>query len=159
MIHCAAVTRSAPALESTCEAWQEVFDVNCRSAFVAARELTRRLSESETGGDIILLGALDRAQSLPLPPVFAASQGALGAMVMAMAKEFGPLGVRINLLSIGVLTDGLSRDLSGKTLADYETFSALRRRGTPEEVARAICWLALHNTYLNGKSVPINGGI
>ena len=159
MVYCAAITRAGPIDSATGDDWDEVFAVNCRAAHQAARLLSQRWMQRSVSGDIVLLGALDARQSLPLPSIFAASQGALGAMVMALAKELGPHGIKTNLLSLGVLGSGLSKDLSGETLEDFETFSALRRRGTPEEVARAIAWLSLNNTYLNGKTVPINGGI
>ena len=42
---------------------------------------------------------------------------------------------------------------------DYRSFSALRRRGTAAEVATAVAWLALENTYMNGKILPVNGGL
>ena len=42
---------------------------------------------------------------------------------------------------------------------DSESFSAMRRQGTPDEVAEVVCWLALENTYMSGKAIPVNGGI
>jgi 3-oxoacyl-[acyl-carrier protein] reductase len=83
----------------------------------------------------------------------------LAALTMALAKELGPRGIRVNMAALGVLDSGLSRDLDIKLLADYQVFSALRRCGTPAEAARAILWLALENSYMNGKVLPVNGGI
>ena len=111
------------------------------------------------GGDVVLVGALERTQSLPIPLAFAASQGALAAVTMALAKELGPQDVRVNMVAAGVLEAGLSDDLDAGVLADYEAFSALRRRGTAAEVAACILWLALQNTYFSGKVLPVNGGI
>ena len=51
------------------------------------------------------------------------------------------------------------KTLSKKMVADYKSFSALRRIGTAAEAARAIAWLALENTWMTGKVVPVNGGI
>jgi 3-oxoacyl-[acyl-carrier protein] reductase len=83
----------------------------------------------------------------------------LGAMVMAIAHELGPRGVRINMVALGILNEGLSQGLLAQSRKDYETFSALRRVGTPDEAARMIVWLALENRYIQGKIVPVNGGI
>jgi len=130
--------------------------VNVESAFAAVQELAPRLA---TGGDVVLLGALDRAQAIPIPSGFAATQGALSAMTMALAKELGPKGVRVNMIASGLLTEGLSKQLDPKLIEDYKTFSALRRMGTAEEVARAVRWLALENTYVSGKVIPVNGGL
>jgi len=46
-----------------------------------------------------------------------------------------------------------------KLIADYKKFSALRRLGSAAEAAQAIVWLATGCDYLNGKVVPVNGGI
>ena len=107
----------------------------------------------------MLVGALDRAQSLPLPVHFAGTQGMLAAMAMALAKELGPAGVRVNVVALGALTEGISRTLSPRALADYQSLSAFRRLGEPAEAARAIVWLALENRYMSGKVLAANGGI
>ncbi len=158
LVHCAGVNTSAPLATLTDEDWDLVQAVNCRSAFIAVQALAPRMAQ-EKEGHIVLIGALDRAQSAPMPIHFAASQGGLSALAMAVAKELGPKGVRINLVSLGLLDAGLSREVSPKLVADYKSFSALRRVGRPDEVARAILWLALENTYMNGRVLPVNGGL
>jgi 3-oxoacyl-[acyl-carrier protein] reductase len=155
-VHCAAVNPARPFVDLTDEDWQRLQAVNVQSALVACQELAPRM---KAGGDIVLVGALDRTQSLPLPPHFAATQGALGALTMALAKELGPAGIRVNLVALGLLEDGLSRDLSPELLADFERFSSLRRRGRAAEAAKVLLWLALHNSYMSGKVLSVNGGI
>jgi len=158
VLHCAGILGPG-ALSATTDAdWDAVMAVNARSAFVVCRELAGPMAAAG-GGDVVFVGALDRGQSLPLPPAYAASQGLLGALAMALAKELGPRGIRVNVAALGPLDAGLSRGLNPKVLEDYCTFSALHRRGTPEEAARAILWLALENSYIDGKVVPVNGGI
>jgi 3-oxoacyl-[acyl-carrier protein] reductase len=132
--------------------------VNVQSAYVAARELAPRL-EKAGGGDIVFLGALDRTQSLPIPAAFAATQGALAAMTMALAKELGPKGIRVNMVASGLLGEGLSTRLDPKLIEDFKAFSAFRRTGAASEVARAVRWLACENSYMTGRVVPVNGGI
>jgi 3-oxoacyl-[acyl-carrier protein] reductase len=136
--------------------FRQVQAVNVTSAYAAVQELAPRMTH---GGDVVFLGALDRTQSLPLPSPFAASQGALSALAMALAKELGPKRIRVNMLVSGLLTEGISKGLDPKLLEDYKTFSAMRRPGTAAEVARAVRWLACENTYMSGKVVPVNGGI
>jgi 3-oxoacyl-[acyl-carrier protein] reductase len=108
---------------------------------------------------VVLLGGLDRTQSVPAPIVYAATQGALSAMVMALGKELGPRGIRVNMLALGILGTGLTKDVDARVLADYTTFSALRRTGTAAEAARVALWLALENSYMTGRVVTANGGI
>jgi 3-oxoacyl-[acyl-carrier protein] reductase len=136
-----------------------VFEHTLRVNVTAPFMLLSALAKRHAPFDAVLLGALDRGQSLPLPIHYATTQGALGAMTMAVARELGPRGIRVNQVALGVLEDGLSRTLDAAVVQQYLKFSALRRRGTPSEVARAIAWLLLENTYVTGKVIPVNGGI
>jgi 3-oxoacyl-[acyl-carrier protein] reductase len=167
VIHCAAVS-SALALASGEAAsartkleeldlatYQQAMAVNVQSAFLVAQWVASRGAPCE----IVLVGGLDRAQSLPLPVHFAATQGALSALAMALAHELGPRGIRVNQVALGVLDGGISAGLATRRRRDYETFSALRRAGKPEEAAKAIAWLALENTFIQGKVISVNGGI
>jgi 3-oxoacyl-[acyl-carrier protein] reductase len=155
VIHCAATTAALALPEVDIAAWQHAMTVNVHSAFLAIRWIAARNRRC----DIVLVGGLDRTQSLPLPVHFAASQGALSAMVMAAAHELGPHDIRINLVALGPLEGGISAGLAARRRKDYERFSALRRVGKPEEAAKVIVWLARENSYLQGKVISANGGI
>jgi 3-oxoacyl-[acyl-carrier protein] reductase len=155
VIHCAGVSSSTPLAELDTAAWDHAQAVNVRSAYVVARWIAER----GTPADLVLVGGLDRAQSLPLPVHFAATQGALSALVMALGHELGPRSIRVNLIALGPLSAGISNQLATRRRKDFETFSALRRVGTPDEAAKAIAWLALENTFIQGKVIPVNGGI
>jgi 3-oxoacyl-[acyl-carrier protein] reductase len=157
-IHCAAVSSSARLADLTLADWDDASAIHGRAPFLACQALLDTFTRAG-GGDVILVGALDRAQSLPLPVHFAASQAMLPALAMSLAKELGPLGVRVNAVALGLLESGLSRDLPAKARADYASLSAFRRPGTAAEAARAIVWLALHNRYMSGKVLSVNGGI
>jgi 3-oxoacyl-[acyl-carrier protein] reductase len=157
-IHCAAVNRPAPLAAISDEDWRVAHQVNSHAALIALQELAPAMA-AEGEGHVVLVGALDRTQSLPMPLAFAATQGALGAMTMAAAKELGRDGIRVNLVALGPLDGGLSAQMDPALVKDYTTFSALRRLGQPVEAARAILWLALENTYMSGKILTVNGGI
>ncbi len=155
VIHCAATSAGLAMPEVTPAAWQEAMTVNVHSAYLAVQWIARQ----DRRCDIVLVGGLDRTQSLPLPVHFAATQGALSAMVMAAAHELGRRDIRINLLALGPLDAGISVGLAARRRKDFVTFSALRRLGKPEEAAKVIVWLALENTYIQGKVISANGGI
>lgn len=155
VIHCAGVSAGLALAELHVAAWQQAMAVNVQSAFLACRWVAQRARRC----DVVLVGGLDRTQSLPLPAHFAATQGALGALVMAVAHELGGLDIRVNLVALGPLDAGLSAGLAAERRRDYQTFSALRRVGKPEEAAKVIAWLALENTYIQGKVISANGGI
>lgn len=143
---------------ATDDDWEATLAVHGRAAFQVCRDFGKQMA-ARGRGDIVLVSALDRAQSLPIPATFAASQGLVSALAMAAAKDLGALGVRINVVALGLLETGIGAKLEPKLVADYKSLSALRRLGRAEEAAKTIAYLALHNTYLNGKVFSANGGI
>lgn len=157
-IHCAVRSGPQTIAELTPQEFSDLMAVNCRAPILAVQALAPQM-KALGRGDVVFIGALSNSQSVPIPSPFASTQGALSAMAMALAKELGPDGVRVNMMSLGLLGEGLSAGLDPKLLQDYQRFSALRRLGTAEEVAKAIVWLALENTYISGKVLPVNGGI
>jgi len=157
LVHCAATSRWVDLGGCSDHDWDQAHAVNLRAPFVAVQAAAPALRAA--AGSVVLVGALDRSQSVPSPAHFAASQGGLSALAMALARELGPDGVRVNLVAVGLLDAGLSRQLAPRLIADYQKFSALRRLGRPDEVAAAVVWLATDNTYMNGKVLPVNGGI
>jgi 3-oxoacyl-[acyl-carrier protein] reductase len=156
LLHCAGISQAAKLSEISLAQFEEMQAVNVRSAFIACQEVVPKMME---GGHIVLLGAIDGTQTVPAPAHFAASQGALVGLTRALAKELGPKKILINLVALGVLEGGISRELSPKLLEDYKHFSAMRRVGSPQEAAKAILWVALQNTYMTGRIIPVNGGL
>lgn len=155
-LHCAATSRALPLGEIGPEAWRAALAVNAEAAFHALQALAPRWKQ---GGSAVLVGALAGPQALPLPVHFAASQGLLQGLTVSLAKELGPAGVRVNMVALGPLEAGLSRELAPRLIEDFKAFSALRRLGKPEEVAGPIAWLLLEDRYVSGEVIPINGGI
>jgi 3-oxoacyl-[acyl-carrier protein] reductase len=159
-VHAAALTSAAvpPKFESILEAEEAALDqllaVNVKSAFFACRELARDFS-----GNIVLLGSIDGAKSVPAPAAYAASKGALSALARALSKELGPQGVKINVVAPGVLEAGSSRSLPEPLRAEYLKHCGLRRYGKVEEIAGLVAWLALRNTYITGQTLVVDGAL
>ncbi|HEY8077198.1 MAG TPA: SDR family oxidoreductase [Labilithrix sp.] len=159
LVHCAAVHVARTLADTTCEELDASLRIAGRATLVATQELARRLEEEKRPGHVVLVGALDRTQSLPLSFAFAAAQGMMGAIAMALAKELGHQDVRVNLVAGGPTGSGVSATLAPSLLRDYEKLSALRRLGTPDEIAAAVAFLALENESMTGKVFAANGGI
>jgi 3-oxoacyl-[acyl-carrier protein] reductase len=154
-VHCATLADASRIDRIDDHLWEDVMNVNVRSAFVACRELFKTM---DSGGDIVLCAGPDALLSAPSAPHFAASQAALAGFVRAAAHDFGPRGVRINAVAFGILEGGVSAQLSPEARAEAAKGSALRRLGNAAEVSRAIAWVALENTYMNGAIIPVTGG-
>jgi NAD(P)-dependent dehydrogenase (short-subunit alcohol dehydrogenase family) len=147
--------------ETTPEAWQQVIDINLSGTFFVARDAGLRMRES--GGGAIVNVASEMANMGAAGYVaYCASKAAVTGLTRALAVELAP-DVRVNAVSPGPIdTPMLDAEFEGT--GDYE--AALResdarvplgRRGTPEEVAEAIVYLAT-STYATGAALALDGG-
>jgi 3-oxoacyl-[acyl-carrier protein] reductase len=155
VVHCAGVAPVAPLGDITAASWDEVHAVHGRAALLCAQQMARR----GLRGGLVLVAAIDGLQPVPAPAHYAASQAALWGLTLALAKELGPKGILVNLAVVGVLDGGISQALEPALRDSYKKYAALGRTGTCLEAARALRWLALENTYLNGAQFPLTGGL
>ncbi|MGH9885274.1 MAG: SDR family NAD(P)-dependent oxidoreductase, partial [bacterium] len=139
-------------------AWDRMMDVNAKSTFFAVRRVADVMGRGD-GGNLVLLGSIDGVKPVPSPVHYAASKGALAGMTTAMAKELGPARIRVNMVAPGILEEGLSRDIPKDLLDEYVKHCGLRRPGRLSEVARLVAWLAVHNTYVTGQVVLVDGAL
>jgi NAD(P)-dependent dehydrogenase (short-subunit alcohol dehydrogenase family) len=138
------------------EGWDEMMDVTAKSSFGACQAAARRMRD---GGQIVIVGSMDGVKSVPAPVHYAASKGALRAMVQALAKELGSKRILVNMVAPGILEGGLAKLLSDDLLQEYLKHCSLKRTGTAREIAELVVWLALENSYVTGQSIVLDGGL
>lgn len=94
--------------------------------------------------------------------VYCASKYAVIGFSKCMALELGPKGIRTNVVAPGYIdTPTNASVVAGKeSVARLEASVAMKRMGTPEEVADVVAFLmGSESTYMNGSVVEINGGL
>lgn len=139
-------------------AWDRMLDVNAKSTYFAVRRAAAHM-RAGTHGEIILLGSIDGVKPVPAPVHYAAAKGALAGMTAAMAKELGKDGIRVNLVAPGILEGGMSRSLPAELRAEYLKHCGLKRYGSFSEIAAWVWWLALHNRYVTGQVILVDGAL
>ncbi|MBK9261769.1 MAG: SDR family oxidoreductase [Polyangiaceae bacterium] len=157
LIHCAVLACRSSIADVTDSYHDELYAVNVRSILVAVQSFVSRLGGR--GGDVVLTASQAGITKLPASVPFAATQSARLGMTHALAKELGSADVRVNLVLLGVLDGGITAQIEQAQLEDYQRFSALSRRGTSVEAARAIVRLALTNRWMTGSILPVTGGL
>jgi 3-oxoacyl-[acyl-carrier protein] reductase len=87
-----------------------------------------------------------------------AKAGILG-LTRALALAYGPRGVRVNALALGSVSTGPMETLSAKEKRSLAEEPALKRWGTPGEVARVVSFLASDDaSYITGQTIVVDGG-
>lgn len=128
--------------------------VNVAGPLLVARAFARLPSAK----NLVLVGSIDGAKSVPTATPYATTKGALVAMARALAKELGPK-ILVNVIAPGVLEGGITAVVPDEVKREYLKHSALKRFGTHAEIARSIAWLALENTYVTGQTLVLDGGL
>jgi NAD(P)-dependent dehydrogenase (short-subunit alcohol dehydrogenase family) len=129
---------------------------NLRYAVVACREVAGPLIATRQTGSIVNISSV-AARGTPLLGAYAAAKSGLESFSRTMALEWGPHGIRVNLVAAGTIrTPRAGRD----DLSDAARAIPLRRRGDPEDVARAAVFLLSDlASYTTGQILFVDGGM
>ncbi|TDE19059.1 SDR family oxidoreductase [Actinomadura sp. 6K520] len=144
----------------TDEDFDRIVDLNLRGMFLAVREFGRRMA-AQGSGSIITVSSIRSQVVEPGQAVYAATKAAVVQLTRAAAVEWGPCGVRANVLVPGIVDTPLAAQIQADPAwrRAYAERSALRRWGRPDELAGAVVYLASDAAgYVTGSSVVVDGG-
>ena len=141
-----------------------LYGANVFSAYYCAREAVLRMSTTHggSGGAIVNMSSVaSRLGGLSGGSAYAGSKGALDSFNLALAKEVGAQGVRVNAIRPGLIATDIHNVHGGidqmKIMA--KTAVPMGRSGTAEEVAKVAMWLAgPEASYVHGSIVDVAGG-
>ncbi len=147
--------------ETSLELWNEALALNLTSTFLCCRAALRHM-EPLKKGNLILMSSLAAHDGGGFGAShYAATKGAVLTFTRALAKEVGPLGIRVNGLAPGLIATRFHDVFStadGRKGAVEKT--PLRREGTPSDVAGAALFLASDDSsFLTGETIEVNGGL
>lgn len=148
-------------LELTEERWDEVMDLNLKSAFLCSQAVAASMMERKTGAIVNVSSIAGRNGGALGSIHYSTAKGGLITLTKGFAKELAPYGVRVNAVSPGVIdTPYHERFSTPEAMKAYVGGIPLGRVGTPEEVASVILFLASDDaSYLSGETIEINGGM
>ena len=143
--------------------WDRVLAVNLRAYYLMAQAFLPHLKEAK-GAAIVQIASTRALQSEPHTEDYSASKGGVLALTHALAMSFVPYKVRVNAILPGWIA---VENWQKKRVAKEPRFSEedlkqhpSGRVGTPEDVARAVLFLAdPQNDFINGTSLVVDGGM
>ncbi|HTS86477.1 MAG TPA: SDR family oxidoreductase [Usitatibacter sp.] len=143
--------------------FERVFATNITGSFLCAREAVKRMSTRHGGKGGAIVNVSSMASRLGSPGEYvdyAASKGAIDSMTIGLAREVADEGIRVNAVRPGVIYTEIHA--SGGEPGRVDRVKAavpMKRGGQPEEVARAILWLASDEaSYSTGTFIDVSGG-
>jgi len=169
LINNAGIQVAKPVVETTVEEWDLVLNANLRSVFLSVKMLYPAL-KAEDGGAIVNVSSVHAVATSKDIAAYAASKGGILALTRALAIELAPDNIRVNSVLPGavdtpMLKAGLSRDHAGSGTSAERLENLARRTvsgkiGKPEEIARAIYFLAdqSESSFITGQPLVVDGG-
>jgi 3-oxoacyl-[acyl-carrier protein] reductase len=152
----------APIEQVSVEAFHQHFNVNVLGPVLTIQAALKMFGEK--GGNIINISSGASKMPLPGASLYSATKAALDALTIALSKELGAKNVRINSILPGATeTEGAAS--AGVTPgSEYEKMfvanTPLGRRGQPEDIAKAVVFLASDDAaWITGEQISVSGGM
>lgn len=142
--------------------WQDFqthFDVGVRGAVNCVRACLPSMSAAGRGAIVLVASAAAHGVPPPQWSSYVTAKAAVLGLMRSLAVELGPLGIRVNAVSPGMIPTDLTAFVPDRMKQVIAQQNPLRRLASPAEVSAVVCFLASDSAaYLNGVAVPIAGG-
>ena len=145
------------------EHFDSLFDINVRGLFFTVQKALPLLSE---GASVILNASIVAQSGIPNTSVYSATKAAVRSLGRTLAAELSPRGIRVNVVSPGLIETpllgklGLSQDEVAAFGEQVAQQTPLGRPGKPEEIAGAVAFLASGDaSYFTGADLVADGGM
>lgn len=159
LVNNAGIAEPAPWDSITPDAWAETIAINLSGPFYLMSEALPLLSQAAGQAAVVNVGSVVSHNGGSFGPAYAAAKAGLLGLTRSAARDWGPLGIRVNAVAPGPLDSPLARSLPAPALEAMAAQTPLRRLGSFAEVADAICWLlSPAAAYINGQTLIIDGG-
>lgn len=160
LVNNAGTIMRAPAAEHPDEYWDKVIAVNQSAQFILAREFGRDMLE-QGRGKIIFTASLLTFQGGITVPGYAASKGAIGSLVKALANEWAGRGVCVNGIAPGYIATDNTEALRNNPERNEAILARIPagRWGTPDDFKGPTVFLASKaSDYVSGEILLVDGG-
>ncbi|MEQ7127747.1 SDR family oxidoreductase [Actinopolymorpha sp. B11F2] len=160
LVNNAAIYPSRPFLDVPVDEYDDVVAVNQRAYWLAAQAAARQMTTSG-GGSIVNIASITMHGGWADLAAYVSTKGAALALTRSLARELGPHNVRVNCVSPGAFptaAEAIHPDPGAYNAFVLER-QALKRRGTPEELAAVVAFLVGEDaSFVTGQCIEVNGG-
>lgn len=161
LINNAGITKDALTAKMTDEMWNLVMDVNLKGMFNLVRYVGPHMQENGKGSIVCVASIVGEFGNIGQAN-YVATKSAMYGLTKTWAKEFARRGaqVRVNAISPGNIATDILKTIPEAILKDIVSKISLKRPGQPEELAKAVLFLASDDSsYVTGINLSVNGGM
>jgi NAD(P)-dependent dehydrogenase (short-subunit alcohol dehydrogenase family) len=160
LINCAGLVRGTPTLSITETEYEQIMNVNLTGAFNLCKSVLPVMSERGSGAIVNLSSsAAQRGGGLVGGAHYAASKAGVIGFTRTIAREFGPNGIRANIVCPSMIETSMLDGMSTERFNEIIQAIPMKRVGYAREVAGACLFLASElGGYVTGATIDVNGG-
>lgn len=159
LVNNAGIARDQLLLRMKREDWDAVLATNLTAAFALTQAVLKPMIR-QRGGRVICIGSVVGQSGNAGQANYAASKAGLIGFAKAVALEVASRGVTVNVVAPGLVETDMTRGMTDSARAEWASKIPLRRLGTPDDIASAVCFLASDEaSYITGQVLAVNGGI
>lgn len=141
------------------EDWDSLMKANLKSLFYCCRAVIRKMIP-EKKGKIVNLSSISGIIGASGQTNYAATKGGMISFTKSLARELGPFNIHVNAVAPGLIESEVISKMPRQKVEAIVKSTSFGRIGKPEEVARAVLFLASdHSNYITGQTLIVDGGI
>jgi 3-oxoacyl-[acyl-carrier protein] reductase len=159
LVNNAGIARDQLLLRLKREDWNAVLDTNLTAAFALTQAALKPMIRQRRGRIISISSVVGQAGNAGQAN-YAASKAGLIGFTKAVALEVASRGITANVVAPGLVETDMTREIAEQAREQWEAKIPLRRLGTPQDIAAAVCFLASDEaSYITGQVLAVNGGM
>lgn len=141
-------------------AWHVPYDVNVVGTALCIKHAAGPMKQGHAGA-IVAISSVEALRADLFMPAYGVTKAALDRLVPSAARELAPFGIRVNGIRPGlIMTDTIRQTLTEEIRARELAGTYLGRPGTPEDIARAVAFLASDDaSFITGQMLNVCGGL
>jgi 3-oxoacyl-[acyl-carrier protein] reductase len=159
LVNNAGITRDQLMLRMKREDWDAVIATNLTAAFALTQAALKPMIR-QRGGRVICISSVVGQRGNAGQANYAASKAGLIGFAKAVALEVASRGITVNVVAPGMIETDMTRAMTENAREEWASRIPLRRLGTPDDIAAAVCFLASDEaSYITGHVLAVNGGM
>lgn len=159
LVNNAGITRDNLLMRMKEAEWDEIMEINLKSAFRASKAVVRSMMKARAGR-IINITSVVGSIGNPGQTNYAAAKAGLIGFTKSLAREVGSRGITVNCVAPGFIETDMTLSLPQEQRDYFSAQTALNHFGTPEDIAAAVLFLASDEAkYITGQTLHVNGGM